>query len=324
MSPTATKLGYALLLVFLGSVNPLSAAFLTVTANTCRYDQPCDFAPGQQANAAGVTIGSSLSRNYSFPSSPGYNFGYSVGASARSETNGPGNLRAYASVGGFALIPAPESNVTITFSAASGVQIEDEFTMPYTGSFRYEWEVTGTGLVSYSAPGTPQQASAGAAVSFTCQAVGAFGAGFAVRPCLTGNAPAPPPGSNFVSVTRNLTNQTFAETIVFNAPFLTNSKTTVVLGFGASAGMGFGVGTPTGILNGLATSDFLSTAKLKSFAVLDANGNVVSNPTVNPSSGFDYFNLGVNDPPNTGVPEPSYFWLLGCGLAGIALRRRAR
>lgn len=324
MSPLATKLGYTFLFVLLGSANPLSAAFLTVTSSTCRYDQPCDFAPGQQANAAGVTIGSSLSRNYSFPSSPGYNFGYSVGASARSETNGPGNLRAYASVGGFALIPAPESNLAVTFSASSGIRIEDEFTMPYSGSFRYEWEVTGTGFVSYSAPGTPEQASAGAAIGFTCQAVGAFGAGFAVRPCRTPNAPEPPPGSNFVSVTRNLTNQAFAETVIFNAPFLANSKTTVVLAFSTSAGMGFLFGTPTGTLNGLATADFFNTAKLKSFAVLDANGNVISNPTLNPSSGFDYFNLGVNDPPNTGVPEPSYFWLLGCGLAGIALRRRAR
>jgi hypothetical protein len=227
-------------------------------------------------------------------------------------------------VGGFALIPAPVSNLALNFSASSVVQINDEFTMPFIGFFHFEWEVTGSGFVTYSAPGTPEQASASAIVSFSCVASNAIGSSFAVQPCRTPNAPVPPPGSNSVIVSRPLTNQSFSETIIFDVPFLNNSRTIVGLGFGASAGMGFTAGTPTGILNGTATADFFSTAKLKSFSVLDANGNLVSNPTVNALSGFDYLNAGVNEPPDAGVPEPSSYWLLGCGLAGIAVRMRAR
>ncbi len=297
--------------------SPLAAALLTVSASTCQYEQPCSFAPSQQANGAGVPISSSISRGFTFPTSPGYNYGYNIGASARAESSGPAILRAYASVGGFALIPAPSSTFALNFSAASVVAVSDELDLPFNGTFRFGWEVEGIGNVSYSAPGTAEQASAQAIMGFQCSTSYSFSG---PRPCVTPNAPAPPPGSNQVIVRRTLDNGTFSEAITFDVPFFANVKTQVNLMFSAGAGLGFVYGTPTGTLNGLATADFLNTARLVSFTVLDANGNAVPNPLVNSASGFNY--LSVNDPPETEVPEPSFSWLVGLGLIGVVAGRR--
>lgn len=70
--------------------------------------------------------------------------------------------------------------------------------------------------------------------------------------------------------------------------------------------------------------DFFDSARFLAATVLDANGNVVANPTITSASGFDYLTGLLPHQPSP-VPLPASAFLLGGALAGLAgFRRRGR
>lgn len=212
-------------------------------------------------------------------------------------------------------------------STGATIVFSETFTAPSTpswsgpGSLRFSFLVDGAASVSYSAPGTPDEASAGVGLGFECSRTIALGAGFSTSPCTSPDFAPPSPGSYTLVGSRGFgSSQSFSDQLDFDVFVQPGQTFTLNLTMGVSAGMGYRYGTPVGVLNGIATGDFLNTGRLVDVTLFDAFGRVVPDGQLVSGSGFDY--LAISRVP---APPALPLMLTALGLvAGRAGWRRRR
>lgn len=303
-----------------------AATFFAVTS-ACLSNQPsCDFGGGDFTAPGEAPAQSSISRSYTFVPPPTSGGGYSIGVNSSVSFDSPVTWRAYAQAGGFANIQEPFALNALSASTGATVSLSDTITaLPSVtwsgqGRLRFSMLVEGAVSVTYSAPGTPDQASAAVTLGFECSRTITFGAGLATSPCTSPDFAAAPPGSFTLNGARRFeSSQQFSDTFDFDINILSGQAATLNLSAALGAGLGYRFGTPVGVLNALAIGDFQSTGRLVGVTLFDAFGNVVRDAQLQSTSGFDY--LSVNAP---AVPAPPALGLLLTALGGFAARAGLR
>lgn len=303
------------------------AASFSALTSVCGPNQPsCEFGGGAFTTPGAAPAESSISRSYTFVPPPNSGGGYSIGVNSSVSFESPVTWRAYAQAGGFANVPEPFAFNALTASSSATVSLSDTITaLPSVtwsgqGRLRFSMLVEGAVAVSYSAPGTRDQASMSVSLGFECSRTISFGPGFATSPCTSPDFAAASPGSFSLNGARRFdSDQQFSDTFDFDINVLSGQAATLNLRAGLSAGLGYLFGTPVGVLNGLAIGDFRSTGRLVGVTLFDAFGNVVQDAQLQSTSGFDY--LSVNAP---AVPAPPALGLLLTALGGLAARAGLR
>lgn len=281
-------------------------------------DTTCTYGPNG-FTALGAPAGESVvSNSYLFVPPPGSGGGYSLGVNASAALELPDRWRAYAQAGGYVNAPEPFALSSVNAFASGGIRTFETHTPQptptwnSTGSLRFSWEVEGSVSVSYSAPGTPEQASAAVTLGFDCSY--SSGVGGASRPCASPDfAPAPSGSFSLIGTRRFTSSQTVRDVFDFDVFVTAGGPVTLSMGAGVTAGLGLAAGTPVGALNGVAVGDFLNTGKLIAVTLFDSSGNVVTDAVLQSESGFNYLAVGA-------IPEPSATLLLAAGLMALGAR----
>ncbi|MBN8280557.1 MAG: hypothetical protein J0M16_08120 [Gammaproteobacteria bacterium] len=316
-----------LVATLLGAGTPAHAASFYALTTACASFQPsCEFGGSQPTSPGAAPSVSSISRSYTFVPPPNSGGGYSIGVNSSVTFESPTTWRAYTQAGGYANVPEPFALNALTASTSATVRLSDDITALPTvtwsgaGRLRFSMLVEGSVSVSYSAPGTPDQASMAVSLGFDCSRTVPIGQSFATSPCTSPDFTAAPPGSFTLNGARRFTSsQQFSDVFDFDINVQSGQMATFNLGAGITAGMGYLYGTPVGVLNGLAVGDFLGTGRLVGVTLFDASGNVVRDAVLQSGSGFDY--LSVNA---AAVPAPPALGLLLTALGGLAVRARRR
>ncbi len=303
------------------------AASFSAFTSACGPGQAnCEFGATDLTAPGEAPAESAISRSYNFTAPPNSSGSYSLGVNSSVSFESPVTWRAYAQAGGFANIPEPFALNALSASTGATVSLSDTITaLPSVtwsgqGRLRFSVLVEGAVSVSYSAPGTPDQAGAAVTLGFGCSRTITFGASLVTSPCTSPDFAAAPPGSFTLNGGRRFdSSQQFSDTFDFDINILSGQAATLNLTTGLGAGLGYQSGTPVGVLNGLAMGDFRSTGRLVGVTLFDAFGNVVQDAQLQSASGFDY--LSVNAP---AVPAPPALGLLLTALGGLAARAGLR
>lgn len=280
----------------------------------------CDYAPSQIAEAGSISAPSSISRGYAYVPPAGSSGGYNLTVSSAAVIEAPYRWAAYAQAGGYVIIEPPHALNPLHADTNAGASFYDSLTVPATagwsgpGRIRFSWQVEGAVSVSYSAPGTPAQAGAGATLGFSCSY--ALPSATTSRPCESPDFEPPTSGSQSLNRAVTFTSsQAFENVFDFDVGIYSDQPFNLAMAAGVSAGLGMIAGTPVGMLNGIASADFQHTGRLAAVTVFDSNGNVVPDTAILSDSGFDYSHLPA-------VPAPPAAVLLLTALAGGAFRLR--
>lgn len=319
MGNLAGKLSALLLVTSSMLLASAQAATFSVSTVACGPQGNCDYGPFQSTAPGAPPANSAVAKSYVFVPPPGSGGGYSIGVNSSVALDAPDTWRVYAQAGGYINVQEPFALNAVSAYAGGGAGMLDTFTPQSTptwnttGFLRFSWLVEGSASVTYSAPGTPDQANAGVTLGFDCSYSSVAGA--ASSPCASPDfAPAPPGAYTLTGSRRFGSSQTFNEVLDFDVFVQADRPVTVSMGAGLSAGIGLLYGTPVGVLNGLAFGDFLNTGRLVAVTLFDSGGNAVLDAVLRSESGFDY--LAV-----TAVPEPSAMLLLLAGLVAVAARQ---
>lgn len=322
LNPRFSILGAVIAISLMAGAARASTLFYTL-ASACGPDSTCSYSPTQVTSIGGTAVGASISRGYTYVPSAGGDGGYNVGVNSSITYEAPMTWHAFSQTGGFFDIPGPMALSAMSARTNAGAVMSETLTALPTptwsgaGVLRFSLQVEGAVSVSYSAPGTPEQASAGVSLNFECSKSVFLGSAFSTIPCASPDfAPAPVGAYTLVAHKTFNGSQTFSDTLDFDVPVQSGQEFIFGFSSGLGSSMGYAAGTPVGALSALAVGDFLNTGRLVGVTLFDGSGNVVSDAQLQAESGFDYLGVSV-------VPAPPALALLLTALAPLVVRARS-